>query len=311
MFGPGYEGEDLPTGERWRALQWLGERTAKDPRFAVAMVEHVYYILSGRKVLLPPKDLDDPFYAAKRRGYQEQRRQIEAIAERFAQTGFNLKSVFKGWILSEFYRADGLATEAANLQRQAELEDLGLVRMLTPEQIQRKLSAVFGQPWADLNGQLAILYGGIDSKEVTERAADPSGAMGAIQRILANDVACKQTALDFSRKPAERRLFPNVEPDMVPGSSPEADAKVRGAIVYLHQRMLGRYDTPDSEEVDRTFQLFAGIVGDAASRKGVGTQENSSCRQGLLGPVPDPQYTVRAWRSVITYLLRQREFLYE
>ena len=74
MFGAGFEGEDLPPAERWRALQWLGERTAKDPRFAVAMVEHVYYILTGRKVLLPPKDLDDPLYPAKRRAYQEQRR---------------------------------------------------------------------------------------------------------------------------------------------------------------------------------------------------------------------------------------------
>ena len=81
----GFEGEDLPAAERWRALQWLGERTAKDPRFAVAMVEHVYYILTGRKVLLPPKDLEDPLYPAKLRAYQEQRRQIEAIAARFAE----------------------------------------------------------------------------------------------------------------------------------------------------------------------------------------------------------------------------------
>jgi hypothetical protein len=26
---------------------------------------------------------------------------------------------------------------------------------------------------------------------------------------------------------------------------------------------------------------------------------------------PDPHYTVRAWRAVVTYLLRQHEFLYE
>src|SRR5690348_966322 len=56
MFQAGYEGEDLPSQERWRALQWLGERTVKDLRFAVAMVEHAYYILTGRKVLLAPKD---------------------------------------------------------------------------------------------------------------------------------------------------------------------------------------------------------------------------------------------------------------
>ena len=51
------------------------------------------------------------------------------------------------------------------------------------------MNATFGQPWGKLHDQLAVLYGGIDSKEVTERATDPSGAMGAIQRTLADDVA--------------------------------------------------------------------------------------------------------------------------
>src|SRR5436305_1691597 len=92
MFQAGVEGEPMDAAERWRALQWLGERTAKDPRFAVAMVEHVYYVLTGRKVLLAPKDLEDPLYPAKRRAYQEQRKQIDAIADRFTKSGFNLKS---------------------------------------------------------------------------------------------------------------------------------------------------------------------------------------------------------------------------
>ena len=89
-----------------------------------------------------------------------------------------------------------------------------------------------------------MLYGGIDSKEVTERAADPSGAMGAIQRILANDVALQQTALDFSRKPADRTLFPDIEPDVVPGSSPEADAKIRRTIVVICTSASSAATTP-------------------------------------------------------------------
>jgi hypothetical protein len=309
MFPPGFEGEDLPADQRWRALQWLGERTAKDPRFAIAMVEHVYYILTGRKTLQPPKDLDDPMFDARRRAYQEQRKEIEAIAADFAKTGFNLKNVFQAWIVSDFYRADGLAV--ADAKRQAELDDVGLVRMLAPEQVERKVAAVFGQPWGKLNDQMAMLYGGIDSKEVTERAADPSGAMGAIQRILANDVACRQTGLDFSRDPTDRLLFPNIEPDVLPGTSPEADAKIRRTIVHLHERVLGRHDASDSPEVDRTYRLFAGIVTDAAQHKGIDPVERYVCRQGLLHSVPDPHYTVRAWRAVITYLLRRPEFLYE
>jgi hypothetical protein len=262
-------------------------------------------------VLLPPKDLEDPLYNARRRAYQAQRQQVETIASRFAQTGFNFKSVLKDWVVSDCYRADGLATVATNPQRRVELDDVGVVRMLAPEQVERKVAAVFGQRWGQLNGQLAILYGGIDSKEITARATDPSGAMGAIQRILANDIACQQTALDFSRPPAERRLFPDIEPDVIPGVSKKADAKIRQAIVHLHQRLLGRYDKEDSPEVKRTFQLFADIVSDAAHRNNLGDREIDSCRKGLLGPVPDPNYTVRAWRGVVTYLLRQQEFLYE
>lgn len=311
MFPSGFEGEDLPADQRWRALQWLGERTAKDPRFAVAMVEHVYYILTGRKVLKPPKDLDDPLFAAKTKAYQEQRARVEAVAQRFARGGFNLKSVFKDWVMSDFYRADGLATAAADPQSRAELDDIGLVHMLSPEQVERKVAAVFGKPWGHLDEQMAMLYGGIDSKEVTERATDPSGAMGAIQRILANDVACKQTSLDFSRKPEDRLLFADVEPDVLPGSSPEADDRIRKTISHLHERLLGRYDDPDSPEVDRTYRLFADIVAEAGGQKSIEPVENWSCRQDLLHEVPDPKYTVRAWRAVLTYLLRRPEFLYE
>src|SRR6185295_4972582 len=135
------------------------------------------------------------------------------------------------------------------------------------EQVERKVKAIFGQPWGKLRDQLAILYGGIDSKEVTERASDPSGAMGAIQRILANDVACKHTLRDFALKPAERRLFPGIEPSVLPGSSAEADAQIRKAIVHLHALVLGRDDALDSQEVSRTFDLFAGIVADAKAAK--------------------------------------------
>jgi hypothetical protein len=315
MFRAGFEGEDLPAAERWRSLQWLGERTAKDPRFAVAMTEHVYYILTGRKVLLPPKDLQDPLYPARLRAYSEQRRQTETIAAHFARSGFNLKDVFKDWVLSDFYRADGLASAVGDSCRWAELDDAGLVRLLSPEQVERKVGAVFGEKWGKLHDQLATLYGGIDSKEVTDRATDPSGAMGAIQRTLADDVACKNVARDFKRPAAERRLFPGIEPSVLPGESAEGDKAIRKAIAHLHERILGRYDAEDSAEVERTFKLFAGIVKDAGEQKGIEKQESYFCRPGNKdapgAAVADPHYTIRAWRGVVTYLLRRPEFLYE
>lgn len=313
MFGPGFEGEDLPADQRWRALQWLGERTARDPRFASTMVEHGYYILTGRKVLLPPKALDDPLFDAKQRAYQAQRREVSRIAAQFVKSNFNFKEILKEWTQSPFYRADGLRSAVKQPERLAELNDLGVARMLAPEQLERKVAAIFGKPWGRLKDkELALLYGGIDSQEVTERAADPSGAMGALQRTLANAVACKHVAADFSRPAGERKLFPRIRPDVVPGETPESDQQIREAIVHLHELVLGRYDTADSPEVTRTYELFAGIVGDAQARgKEVEPQESYFCRAEGESRVKDPEYTIRAWRAVVTYLLRQREFLYE
>lgn len=311
MFGAGFEGEGLPADERWRALAWLGERTAKDPRFAIAMSEHAYYLLTGRRLLQPPKDIDDPMFASRRRAYQVQRKVVQSIAAKFIDSGFNFKQLIKDWVVSDFYRADGVKASETSPERLTELDDVGVVRLLSPEQLERKIKAVFGKRWGRLNEQTAMLYGGIDSKEVTERATDPSGAMGAIQRTLANDVACRNVALDFSRSASERVLFPTIEPDVIPGISEDLDRRIRLAIVHLHERILGQYDQIDSPEVDRTFALFSGIMEDAKKQSSVEPQEIWSCRQGLEKPVPDPHYTVRAWRAVVTYLLRRREFLYE
>lgn len=314
MFEAGFEGESLPASERWRALPWLGDRTAKDPRFAVAMTEHVYYLLTGRKVLLPPKDVADPQYAAKRRAFREQRQTTERIAEKFAKNNFQLKQVFLDWIASDFYRADGLATAVDDPCRRMELDDLGLARLLSPEQVERKTAAVFGQRWGRLTDQLATLYGGIDSKEVTDRATDPSGAMGAIQRTLSNDMACKHVLRDFLKPPAERLLFPRIEPQIAPGDSPEGDAAIREAIVHLHERILGQYEKPDSPDIELTYRLFADVVAAAGEQKGIEKRESYYCRQNRDAPgtsADDPRYTIRAWRAVVTYLLRRPEFLYE
>jgi hypothetical protein len=314
MFPPGLEAAPLPDAERWRSLQWLGKEIAKDARFPVAMVEHVYYLLVGRRPLLAPQDIDDPHFTPRRRAYLELRREIREIADRFAKSGFNLKTVFKAWIASPFYRADGVSEAIANPTRRAELDDVGVMRLLTPEQVERKVLAVFGRRWGrldDSDSKYGILYGGIDSKAVTERATDPSGAMGALQRILANDVACSNVPADFALEASKRRLFPGVEPSDLPGT-PEGDAKIRAAIVHLHGRILGREDGPESVEVERTFKLFAGILAEAKETKGLEKQESYFCRAGKEEKrSADPDYTLRAWRAVVTYLLRQDDFLYE
>lgn len=310
MFVAGFEGEDMPASERWRAPQWLGERAVKDPRFPVAMVEHVYYILMGRKVAQPPEDIDDPQFSAKRRAYLAQRKMIEEVAKQFAESNFNLKVAFKALIASDFYQADGLATALASPDRRAELDDVGIVRLLSPEQLERKINAVFGKRWGRLNEAMEVLYGGIDSITVTERNADPSGAMGAIQRILANDVSCYHVARDFRLAPSERRLFPEIEPDVVPGEE-ASNQKLQNAVVHLHEQILGERLPVDHPEIQRTYQLFVSILEEAKAQGKFEPRETYYCGGREEFKTPDPHYTQRAWRAVVTYLLRQHSFLYE
>ena len=310
MFQAGFEGEDMPPSERWRAPQWLAERTVKDPRFAIAMVEHVYYILFGRKTLQSPDDIDDPHFAARRRAYLAQRKQIESTAREFADSGFNLKTAFRSLIASDFYRVDGLQAVAMNPDRAAELDDIGITRLLSPEQLERKLNAIFGKEWGRLDGETKILYGGIDSISITERNADPSGAMGAIQRILANDVACYHVARDFRRETSERLLFSSIEPSVVPGDD-MSNQRIRQTIVSLHQRLLGQDLVAEDPEIERTFQLFTGIIADANAQGRFEPRETYFCGGREEFRTEDPLYTIRAWRGVVTYLLRQHSFLYE
>ncbi len=314
MFEPGREGVDLPESADLRKLQWLGEQTATDPRFATAMVEHVYYILTGRQSLKAPEDIERPQFAERRRAYLVQRDILERAAEQFVAEEYNLKVVFQALVASPLYRADGLAASDASPERLAELDDMGVVRMLGPEQLERKIVAIFGRSWGRLDGSYSILYGGIDSKEVTERLADPSGAVGALQRIMANDVACKNVAADFKLPADQRRLFPGIEPDVViDQDTPEAERKIRAAIVHLHHHILGREDSPDDAEVDLTYRLLADVVDEATSRENFDQRESYFCKSSdQEGPRDDdPNYMIRGWRAVVTYLLRRHEFLYE
>ena len=310
MFQAGFDGEDMPPSERWRAPQWLAERTVKDPRFTVAMVEHVYYILFGRKTLQSPDDIDDPLFAARRRAYLAQRKLIESTAREFAASGFNLKTVFRSLIASYCYRIDGLQAVAMNPDRAAELDDIGIVRLLSPEQLERKLKAIFGKEWGRLNGETKILYGGIDSVSITERNSDPSGAMGAIQGILANDVACYHVARDFRRETPERLLFSTIEPSVVPGDD-MSNQRIRQTIVSLYQRLLGQELASDDPEIERTYLLFTGILSDANAQGRFEPRESYFCGGREEFRTEDPLYTIRAWRGVVTYLLRQHAFLYE
>ena len=316
-FGPGFEGEDLPPADRWRALQWLGERTAKDPRFASTMVEHVYNILTGRKVLLPPKAIDDPLYNAKQRAYQAQRNEVERIAKLFTSNAFNLKGVFQEWIESPFYRAAGRAAAPADTAERRAAGGNGGSRHRADAfaragraQIDRGFRQAVGPARGQGNRDALRRHRFQGSDRARGRSQRRHGRAAAHHVRRRRLQECRR---GFRARAVATAAFPGDRAGRAPGRlARKTIARIHKAIVYLHRLVLGEYEATESDpEVERTFRLFSGILADAHARKGIEPRESYFCGGGDGPRLPDPNYTVRAWRGVVTYLLRQESFLYE
>jgi hypothetical protein len=211
----------------------------------------------------------------------------------------------------------------------AQLENVGTARLSTPELLSKKISAVTGVPWsrgydrADfLRSDYRILYGGIDSDNVTQRLSSPNGVMAAVQWRMANEVACAATAWDFKQAQDQRFMFRHVTQEDTPTNSAEA---IRRNIQFLHANLLGEDLELDDEEVTRTFDLLretyeegiAKVASDELSknidyscraRRNPWTGEDLPEGEILQG---DENYVVRSWMAVVTYLLADYKFLYE
>lgn len=292
MLKPGYTVSDLlPSTDSARASKWLASRLIGDNRFAVSTVKTMAGALLGPVAV-------------------EQDALIEALKTEFVGSGFNLKSLIKQIINSKYFRAVNIGSA----EPPAAYTMFGLNRLLTPEQLDRKITAVLGDyRWRSPGARslreastYLLLYGGIDSDEVTERTRTPTGVMAAIQDRLAFQISCEVTAADFARPDGSRVLFPGVAINDTPDV---AAAKLRGAMQFLHKRVLGEELATDDAEITRTFELFV-----AARAAAVGKNMPAACAAGLPSTDPiraDALGTVQAWQAVMAYLLSDFRFYFE
>ena len=327
MLAPGLGAEVMPAEDYSRSLQWLGERIADDVRFSRAMVDMVFYGLTGQKALREPTDPSAPDYASKIKAFHVQDRVFSDIADAFAADGYDFGSLVALIVNSGYYRATNVDAGIDDVRR-AELEPLGGLRLSSPEQFHRKVAAVTGYTWLDDNGDslltrgrpLHLMYGGVNSDTVLEGYTEVNGVMSNIISRMANEMACRSTAADFAVAAEDRLLFPHVETSAIPGVDDDA---IEANILYLHEHILGETITADDPRFQDTLFLFETVYEDGLSGIATGDypatliapcQRTTHPETGDPLEVPivdDPDYTVRAWMAVVSAMLGDFNFIYE
>lgn len=334
MRPPGFGEQVVPTDRQGESLRWLAETISQDQRFATSVVHTVFTALTGQEPVAASTDGLSPDEArARLTAFEAQTEVFSRVREAFVSDGYNFKTAVKEMAKSPYLRATNVKTDMS-AQRRLELSSLGSGRLLTPEQLDRKIEAVLGYPWErygrrQLVREFQIFYGGIDSDTVTTRITEPNGVMSAIQLRMANEMACEVVPRDFTiQDPAGRRLFPEVERSFVPEDDngfeiPGAVDAIKANIRHLHQHILG--EEVSAQELERTYQLFL-----ATWREGKAAVDNDEVDDYLRyacraeedfwtgEDLPEAQqvrrdanYTVRAWMAVVTYLLTDWAFLHE
>jgi hypothetical protein len=343
MKAPGYGDTVMPPEQSATALSWMTAQAVQDRRFALSAVHIMWKGLSGDDPIKAPRDPHEVGYLEGIRAADMQTKIFEDIVQKFIDGDYNLKIIVRELVKTPYYRA--INASGLDETRELELAQLGTGRLLIPEQLHRKVEAVTGQPWRFTPGgedllldanAYRIFYGGIDSDTVTQRITEPNGIMANVAKRMSNEIACWTTAADFTRDAGDRRLFPFVDPSFKPEDNngfevPAASSAIRANIQFLHAKLLGEYVDQNSPEIDRTYALFLDVWKEGQRGLKAVDAETMTAEYGAQLPGPcqatkdfwtdtelgeraiteDPNYTIRAWMAVMSYLLSDYRFLHE
>lgn len=307
---PGYGTTTMPggfTGNK-TALQFLGQQVAADPRFAMGAVHFWYEGLFGREPLKAPQDSTSSQFAAQLAAFNAQNEEFKAIAARFATNqgrgAYNVRDLLVDLMMSPLSRAEK-ATDAAGA-RAGELQDLGGLTMLSPAQLNRKLIGVVGQGWVDFNNPMAgfgLNYGDFDGINRTTRAQSHTMMQTVtIDRLLAVR-SCAFAQGDLNRPAVDRMLFPLVTLNDTPATAAGL-AAITANVLHLHRWLWKDDATATDPEVQRTLKLFTDTWADRATAPA----RPVTC---VYNNGNDPNYSGRAWATVLAYMLGDVKFLYE
>ncbi len=318
MLAPGFGEELAPDSDN--SIQWLAEKFVNDPRFGYGTVYFWYPAVIGRDAYALPENPEDADYKSKLAAYSTEQEMMQDVAARFvagsAGNGdHNLKDLLVDLTLSDHFRANSV--DAITFEQDAELDRIGTGKLLTPEQLNRKLETTTGYSWdygsfSALDEVYGLIYGGIDSFGITDRATDLTTLMSSVVTTMANEVSCPITMQEFGLSQGQRKLFPYVQLNSLPTNSETA---IRTNIQHLHNILLGEELDINDAEIDATYGLFS-AVWNARMAAGKGpnvVSESEICiTENISNAVQvDPNQTLRSWVAIVNYMIRDYKFIHE
>ena len=235
MRTPGLDGEIALDARN--SLQWLGERMVLDERFAEAAVKFWWPAIMGGEIAEPPTDDGDIDFEGQLLASNAQNAEVLRLARGFRQgfrggAPYNLKDLLVEIVLSNWFRSVSVVGD--NAVRNTAIRNAGARRLLTPEELARKTAALTGFQWGryrDLKARPAderlnaltrgseyrLLYGGIDSDGITERARSLTSVMAGVARSHAAESSCPIVLRDFYLlQDRDRWLFDGVGRSVYP-----------------------------------------------------------------------------------------------
>jgi hypothetical protein len=342
MFSPGVgpgAALELSLADRPTALEKLAAHVVAQDAFARSIVTHLYSGLMGRPPLVAPTDPSIPGYANLDAAFEAEKRELDRLVVVLKQSALRGKPVIREIIKSPAFRAG-----TAEVGNRLELVGLGGGTLSTPEVLDRKIQATTGVRWrrhlstrrGDYDGStdaylvlrdgMKTLYGGTDQtfNGVKARQRLPSTLTAAIVERMALEVACEASARDFDKPAAQRLLFPLVEKTLLPSGDINApqQAPIVENIRYLHRWLLGERLAANDPEIVATYELLVrartdGLAdingGRATASLGRPCASDMDLATGNLvsGTTQDATYSIRAWQTVIAYMLMDYTFIFE
>ena len=245
MRTPGFNAKLAPNSDN--SVQWLAKQIVADERFAEATVKFWWPAIMGSEVAEPPEDESDADFEGLLLAANTQGAEVTRLANGFrrgfqGRAAYNLKDLLVEIVLSKWFRAD--AVEDVNPVRSVALREAGARRLLTPEELARKTTALSGIQWGRefpisdpfrgqfnaLSNEYRLLYGGIDSDGITERSRDITSVMAGVAKRHAAEVSCPIVMRDFYLVPeAERRLFSESDITARPGVELESSFEIEAS----------------------------------------------------------------------------------